>query len=363
MISLDQTKYENTIRYVDGLITPVQIYPNDLVIECDTTLGPIVINLCEIPANFWETTYKLYIVDYANNAFTNNITINAVVGQFINSLASIIINTNGQGVIIRILDNENYIANNNTLAPIINDTGWIDLNGFNYYVGADASSLKPQARRIGNMVHFRGTLNIPIDDGTGAPLAWQYQSAPPVDTYYLSSTVTPATVGLGSVVLAAAGTVTFNQGNSVIPLSIMGVGETFDNSYAMTFVVGTRPIEVNAAPVTSSMLTGLFNISIRSNKTLLLSLPKNAEQNNFSGTAAFDTSHLNYIISHVIAGDNVPEFDNINTNVNSNTGAGTTSLDLEYSAVNIYPFSCNANNEQQVAGFRIALDGLTAFIR
>ena len=142
----------------------------------------------------------------------------------------------------------------------------------------------------------------------------------------------------------------------------MGVAETFDNNYGISFVVGTRPIEIDAAPVTSSVLTGLFNISISASKILSVTLPKNAEQNAFSGTAAFNTSHLNYIVSHVIAGDNVPDFANANTNVNSNTGAGTIALNLEYSATNIYPFSCNANDETQVGGFRILLDGLTAYI-
>jgi len=89
---------------------------------------------------------------------------------------------------------------------------------------------------------------------------------------------------------------------------------------------------------------------------------KNQEQNVFSGTGAYNTSHLNYVVSHVIGGDNVPEFDSINTNINSNTGAGTTSLDLEYSATNLYPFSCNANSEQELGGFIFILDGLLAYI-
>jgi hypothetical protein len=242
------------------------------------------------------------------------------------------------------------------------DTGWIDLDGFVYYSGTTGSTLVPQARRIGNMVHFRGTLVIPIDDGTGSVLGWNYGFGPAVDTYYLSNTVTPASVGPGSVSTSTSGTVTFNQGTSVIPTSIMGVAETFDNNYGISFVVGTRPIEIDAAPVTSSILTGLFNISISASKILSVTLPKNAEQNAFSGTAAFNTSHLNYIVSHVIAGDNVPDFANANTNINSNTGAGTIGLDLQYSATNIYPFSCNANDETQVGGFRILLDGLTAYI-
>jgi len=249
-----------------------------------------------------------------------------------------------------------------TVSSKLLDTGWVDLNGFGYYSGADTLALKPQARRIGNVVHFRGLITIPIDDGAGAPLLWQYQSAPPVDTYYLSTVVAPATIGPNSVVASTAGTITFNQGNSVIPTSIMAVGETFDNSYALTFVVGTRPIQVDGSPVTSSILSGLFNVSISSAKTLSLSLPKNAEQNIFSGTGAFNTSHLNYIVSHVISGDNVPKFDSANTNVNSNGGAGTIGLDLEYDATLTYPFTCNANNEQQVGGFRIQLDGLVAYI-
>ena len=242
------------------------------------------------------------------------------------------------------------------------DTGWVDLNGFGYYSGTTGSTLVPQARRIGNVVYFRGLLVVPIDDGTGSVLGWNYSFGPAVDTYYLSTTVTPASVGAGSVVTSAAGSITFNQGVSVIPTSIMATGELFDNGYSTNFLIGARPVEIDAAPVTSTILSGLFNISISENKLLTISLPKNAEQNAFSGTGAFDTSHLNYIVSHVIAGDNVPKFDNVNTNVNSNTGAGTIALDLEYDATLIYPFTCNANNEQQVAGFRMQLDGLVAYI-
>jgi len=250
----------------------------------------------------------------------------------------------------------------NVLTARINDTGWIDLNGFGYYTGAETLALKPQARRIGNAVHFRGLINIPIDDGTGVPALWQYSSGPSVDTYYLSTTVTPATVGADSVNLSTAGTVTFNQGLSVIPTTIMDAGELFDNTYGTNFLIGARPVQIDAAPVTSTILSGLFNLSITSTKTLVASLPKNAEQNAFSGTNAYNTSHLNYIVSHVRSGEFVPKFDNANTNVNSNALAGTIPLEMEYDAGLTYPFSCNANDEQEVGGFRFILDGLTAYI-
>ena len=100
------------------------------------------------------------------------------------------------------------------------DTGWVDLDGFGYYSGTTGSTLIPQARRIGNVVHFRGLLVVPIDDGGGNVLGWNYGFGPAVDTYYLSTTVTPATVGAGSVVISSSGSITFNQGTSVLPTSI-----------------------------------------------------------------------------------------------------------------------------------------------
>ena len=249
------------------------------------------------------------------------------------------------------------------IAANILDTGWIDLNGFGYYSGATTLTLKPQARRIGNLIHFRGLVTIPIDDGTGAPLIWQYGFGPNIDTYYLSTTVTPATAGPNSVVLATAGTLTFNQGNSVLPTSIIGVGETLDNSYTREFQIAARPIQIDASPVTSSILTAAFNVQITSAKTLLISLPKNAEQNAFSGTAGIDTSHINYIISHVTSGEFVPSFSNAATNVNSSSVSGTTGLDISFNPAQTYPFSCNANDETEVGGFRFSLDGLTAFVQ
>lgn len=249
-----------------------------------------------------------------------------------------------------------------TFSAKLLDTGWVNLNGFGYYSGTTGSTVIPQARRIGNIVYFRGTLVVPIDDGAGNALGWNYGFGPSVDTYYLSTTVTPATVGAGSVVMSSAGSITFNQGNAVLPASIMAAGEQFDNIYSTNFLIGTRPVQINNSPNTSTILSSLFNISISKSKILSLSLPKNAEQNAFSGTGAFNTSHLNYIVSHVRSGEYVPKFDNAVTNVNSNVAAGTIALNMKYDSTLTYPFSCNANDEQQVGGFRIQLDGLVAYI-
>jgi len=249
-----------------------------------------------------------------------------------------------------------------TVSSKILDTGWVDLDGFSFYTGSDTDALRPRVRRIGNVLHFKGQVMIPIDDGTGAPLLWQYQNVPPIDTYYLSTTVTPASVGPGSVITSGSGLITFNQGNVVIPSTVMGVAELLDDNYTKEFSTGYRRTQIDNAPDTSTILTTVGFLSISSNKTLSFALVKNAEQNIFSGTAAYDTSHLNYIISHVRLGDYVPKFDNINTNVNSNAAAGTIPLNMEYNANLRYQFSCNANDETNLGGFIFQLDGLIAYI-
>jgi hypothetical protein len=370
---------------LSATVTSPGIYAIDIVVDAlinDNTRGYCsLITSTGLPADIYTAVLSQCITDLDISLIYGTNFATAYAGSWVPTASSITIATTITNIWIALCDVYGYSlslsitgSTTNTIAVSVSsgpafaisakllDTGWIDLEGFDYYTGVDTLELKPQARRIGNTVHFRGTINIPIDNGSGAALLWQFSTVPPIDTYYLSSTVTPATSGPGSVVLNTTGTVTFNQGASVIPTTIMGLVETFDNKYTSTFAIGSRQVEIDAAPVTSTILTGLFNVSILANKTLKLTLPKNAEQNIFSGTAAYNTSHLNYIVSHVIAGDNVPDFANANTNVNSNTGAGTIPLVLEYSATNVYPFSCNANDEQQVGGFRIQLDGLIAYI-
>ena len=249
-----------------------------------------------------------------------------------------------------------------TFSAKILDTGWVDLDGFGFYTGSDTDELRPRVRRIGNVLHFKGQVMVPIDDGAGAPLLWQYQNVPPVDTYYLSTTVTPASVGPGSVITSTNGIITFNQGNIVIPTSVMGVTELLDDNYTKNFTLGYRQIQIDNSPDTSTILSTVGNLIILSNKTLKLALPKNAEQNIFSGTNAYNTSHLNYIVSHVRAGEFVPKFDNANTNVNSSAVPATVPLAMEYDATLTYPFTCNANDESNLGGFIFQLDGLIAYI-
>lgn len=111
MLQLPSMKYPNTQRTVSGI---VDVFPDDVVLNCDTSTGAVTINLAEIPYNatsgqgFWNTQYKLYINDISNNAGTNNITVVAGTGQTLNNQPTLVLNTNGASCFIMIAGNTEY---------------------------------------------------------------------------------------------------------------------------------------------------------------------------------------------------------------------------------------------------------------
>jgi len=106
-MALNSTKYPNISRIVSGTAV---LFQNDSIILCDTSTGAVSMTLLEIPSGYWQTTWKLYVLDNNNNAGTNNITINAPSGYTINNAATLVINTNGGGVTITIASNTAFFG-------------------------------------------------------------------------------------------------------------------------------------------------------------------------------------------------------------------------------------------------------------
>jgi|694.fasta_scaffold29124_14 hypothetical protein len=106
-MALFSTTYKNPSRIVSG--TP-QLFADDVVLLCNTSASAVVINLLEIPADYWNTTWKLYVVDNSSNAGTNNITINAPSGYTINNQSSVTINQNDGECVVRISSNTSFLA-------------------------------------------------------------------------------------------------------------------------------------------------------------------------------------------------------------------------------------------------------------
>jgi hypothetical protein len=129
-MALFSTTYKNPSRIVSG--TP-QLFADDVVLLCNTSGSAVVINLLEIPADYWNTTWKLYVVDNSSNAGTNNITINAPSGYTINNQASVVINQNDGECVVRISSNTSFLAEFNYQTTfyesyILNITFSIDCN-------------------------------------------------------------------------------------------------------------------------------------------------------------------------------------------------------------------------------------------
>jgi hypothetical protein len=104
---LPSTKYRNNERTVSG---NVGVENSDVLLNVDTSTVPCIINLQEIPANYWSTLYTLYVKDLSGNASVNNITIVAPSGFKINNEQQIIISLNSASVEISISSNTDYVS-------------------------------------------------------------------------------------------------------------------------------------------------------------------------------------------------------------------------------------------------------------
>lgn len=261
-MELYSTQYNNNIRTVSG--TPV-LFPDDVILQCDTTLGPVTINLLDIPANNWNTPWRLYVVDTGGISSANNITINAGVGQTINGLASIVINQDDASVIVRIVDNAKFFGMYSYSAPIPLDTGWLNLDGFLWV----DKPLRPQYRVIDKQLIFRRSLIVPLLKA-GAVIPYIDSSS-----YEPEVGIAPYT-GAGGVTLNSAGLITFNNGSPVL----QDPSHYPDANYTTNWVIGGQRRNADP-PVSASYLayyTGVFLLQITTGGVMRAITLKNIEE-------------------------------------------------------------------------------------
>jgi hypothetical protein len=221
----------------------------------------------DIPANNWNTTWKLYIVDVSGNASANNITINAGAGQTINGLASIVINQDDGSVIVRIVDNAKFFgmfSYDTTPTPV--DTGWLDLNGFTW---VDAS-IRPQYRVIDKQLIFRRSLIVPLLKA-GAVIPYNGSAS-----YEPEVGIAPYTGAGGGVTLNSAGLITFNNSKPVL----QDASHYPDDNYTTNWVIGGQRRDADP-PVSASYLayyTGVFLLQITKTGLMRAITLKNIEE-------------------------------------------------------------------------------------
>ena len=235
----------------------------------------------------------------------------------------------------------------------VKDTGWVDLEGFDFYSG---SATKPQVRRIGNVLHFRGYVFVPLDNGAGG-----IHGLSSFADYNNIPTCVPALGGAGAVTISVGGVISFNGGSSVIPTSV--TSDTFDADYRMPYPgVLSRPIVVTGAY--GSVLTGACRIGITDAGVLYIGSLRDQEE--ISGASGFiGGSHLRFITSNVRSGESIPNYINTASDIHNFPATGVNALvaETDFSGADYtWPFTCDAGEANELGGFFATIEGLTAFL-
>lgn len=355
MSTLFRTKYPNQEQVVSGTYT---VDDEDSILKCDTSLAAVTINLLEIPAEYWNTLYKLYVVDNSGNAATNNITIVAPAGFTINNASSMVINVNGAGCIVRICADTKYTGTLNYNPAGNTDTGWLDLQGFTWIT---TSSLKPQYRVINNQIFFRRNLVIPLVDSGGNVI--NYATDATYGTTYVNTLrVTPFT-GSGGVT-AFTGGCYFNNGTSVL----QSAAHVPDANYESAWIIATK-YQVFQAGASAPNAVGMYHspyiITLQTDGKLKLETLKSRELSIFPAQAT-GNSILRYLNSNTVRSSFAQDFDDV---VDSMTTARTLngSLIENYdfnqikSSVKLHNTTFNPAEETEFGAMAVPLMNFNAF--
>lgn len=264
----------------------------------------------------------------------------------------------------------NLTYSSGTLSAAVVDTGWVNLNGFAYM----SSSLgKPQCRRIGNQIHFRGYVIVPMGNassGAGGTI----NSAPNSDSYVplaygnTFNTVTSGNAADSCELIGYNGGVwssgtaiglRFNRGNSVIPTAVLPVGQSLDGQYSL----GTRQIiarTVRSVGGDNAALHSLVTVFITSTGDLQVSSILYDE--NFTGTVGYEYSGIGrHLISNIISGENIPTYTPAAPSIFNAAAVGAYQGNI--TGVNdTWAFSQNAGHADELGGFIIQLSGLSTFV-
>ena len=246
----------------------------------------------------------------------------------------------------------------------IQQTSWTDLLGFNHM-----STNKPQVRRIGSILYFRGDGYIPLKDNLGALIPM------PTYTTYETKAVSSVYDGVGGCSINANGSITFNRDGgvnySVIPSSVL-CGKVVDGTTIKDIIThraiahggtigGDDGITVSN-PVNGVSLSAWFRMIIQNTGKLSVHTIRDVEDNTSSFDMYFGGSALRLITSNVIQGQQVPNYE-VTPSIHTSTTPGLKTLQANFdgpsgNVLSKYNFSCNAGNPAQIGGFILNFDNL-----
>ena len=237
----------------------------------------------------------------------------------------------------------------NVITANLTDTGWVDLDGFTYYSGV----AKPQCRRIGNQIHFRGTVFLPLENPSSPG------SVVPLTSTSAYNSISGCTTwsGVGGCLINANGAISFNNGGAVIPPSV--TAGNLDNLYFKAWDVALRAIDVD--PTYGTCLTSAIRVYITSTKGLTVQVVHDIEISTTRGFGVQGNSPLRLVTSNVRVGEYLPNYIAVGSDIHN--APSNANFPLVSDTFNlVWPFSCDAGDENQIGGFNFQIDGLVAYV-
>lgn len=268
----------------------------------------------------------------------------------------------------------NLIYNSGTLSAVVQDTGWVNLEGFSYMSSLPNS--RPQCRRIGNQIIFRGVIQIPMGtldegaDGTAIPVTGpdHYRNTPygrtlnaalssDPDACFINGAAPTGSIPSGSTDINKGITIYFNRAQSVIPTSVVPAGTSFGREMTLgNRQIVNRGVKATGRDVVLSTVLGVF---ADSTGRLAFTAPYSVE--NFNDDILLNTSMLRNIVSNIIANENVPKFEPTAPSANNAPAVGAYQADL-VGATERWGFTQNCMSAFQLGGFSVRIDGLSLYI-
>jgi hypothetical protein len=241
-----------------------------------------------------------------------------------------------------------YLAGN-VLKAKITDTGWVDLDGFGYYgVGIN----KPQCRRMGNQVHFRGSVYIPLDNPSSPG------NVVPLTSLQAYNGIQGCTVwsGTGGCSIISNGGLLFNNGASVVPASI--TTGNFDEQYRSGFMPVARQLTVKGLYGTA--ITSVINIYITATKQLEVQTIADVEDGN-APTTLYGNSAWRLITSNIRAGEYLPNYIAAGSDIHNAPSNANFPL-VSDTFAQTWDFTCDTAIAAQIGGFEFSLDGMITYL-
>lgn len=242
------------------------------------------------------------------------------------------------------------------------DSGWVNLKGFSF-LSEVITIQRPQVRRLGEVIHFRGTIVVPLaSDTDGETLVTVGNDLYIADQY---AYVYQGSAETGGCTIDSNGYVYFNKTQGVLPEELEI--NALDGDYRLCSVIGHRKIQTGAERM--SVLTGVFTVNIANDGVLTITTLKAMENDSSVLATNVGSNPLRFITSKVLNGYYNVDLTDVESTISGSTLHSSeditqydfTGIQTGTTAADTFKFSADASEPNNIGGFKICLDGLIAF--